>query len=228
MRLRPACHRAFREEAEGEARRGADGLLRPGEEDVDPPLVESLVDAAGRADAVEDEELGAPSQDLDVRLDRRERAGGGVDVADRHGGVGAGREAGRDLRGRNGLAPLRLQDLGLDPEGGGEVAEAVAEVAVGDDEDLLAGRHEVDEGDLHRERPASRDDEGLAGLAPAESAEAGERLAELLHEGGEDVGRRRAGQGAEDSGVDRGRSRDHGQRFVDHGGLLSLGGGRGR
>ena len=145
-----------------QAGRRAQALLGRGQDDVDAPGVHPLRDAAGGADAVDDEEGARLLQDLAVLLDRGAGAGGRVDVGADDDVVVPGLQPPVELARRHGPAPLALEDVVIDAEGPADLGHPVAEIALGEDEDAVARAGGVENGHLHGQGPGAGDDERLA------------------------------------------------------------------
>src|SRR5207302_3022139 len=137
--------RAWAHRDHGNARRGAPGFLRRGDADVDAPLVDLELGAAGAGNTVEEEELSGIAYDRRDVLDRIQDPGRGLVVRDQHG-----------LRGVLALLLRELiaNEVGLDRSAVGNVdAPRVHAVGLADRGEPLAERAPA----LHEHLAARRD-----------------------------------------------------------------------
>ena len=138
-------HRDHREPGRAHQR-----LLRARDDDVDPPRVGLERDGAERRDRVDDERRVA-----DRLLDRAhvgDDAGRGVGLLAEHELDARLAHGGADLVRIRRLAPLVADRLHLDAVLLADRDPALAEGAVADDRDAVAGRAQVRDGRLHRAR----------------------------------------------------------------------------
>ncbi len=157
---------ALRGRDHGQTRRGHEGLLRAGHDDVDAPRVHLERDGAQAGHAVdEDERLGTLLPDRRRQLgDRVHDAGRRLVVGQQHGLDGRDRtEAFADLVRRRGIPPLGIELGHVRPVGRGDLGEPVTERADRDAEHAVAGRQRVDDRGLEAAGARARDHRDVAG-----------------------------------------------------------------
>ena len=202
-------HGAVGDDQDRHSGRCAEGLLRAGQQHVQAPFVEALLHARRRTDTVDDDQLVATGEQRAVVLERRSRPGRGVHVGHGHRGVAARGEIPFELFGAYGEPPLGSQHVEIQRQSLGQLDVTVTEVAVGDDEQSLARREQVDQRHLHGQRARTRDDKGLGGFGPDDLPQLGQTAPKRLDERGRHVGHRGPGKFGQDALVDGSRPGNH-------------------
>ena len=157
---RPRRHprpRALGDRGEREPGRAHQRLLGAGEHDVDPPGLRLERDGAERRDRIDDERRVADG--LPERAHVGDDAGRGVGLLAEDDVDAALAHRGTDLVGVGLLAPGVAHGLNVEAVPLADRDPALAERAVADDRDAVAGRAEVEHRGLHRARAGGAEDE---------------------------------------------------------------------
>ncbi len=181
-------HGRLGKDENGQARRSAEAFLGRGQHDVDAPDIHALGNAAGGADAVDDEDRPGLLEDLAVLFDRSAGARRGIDVGADDDVIVPGLEPLVELARGHRPAPLALEDVVLDPEGLADLGHAIAEITLRQHQHPVGRAGRVQEGHLHRQRSGARDDERLAFRGEDDPLEVLAGLLEVVGHVGPDVG----------------------------------------